>query len=476
MDSTQISIVLETPIDSKLSDTAAVADEIVSRILEIEDVQDVGAMAGADDYSSLMGGSSSVTNQVSMYVTLYEDKTHSAAEVGKMIEEATADIEDITLTITTEAMDMSALGGSGISIQVRGRDLDTLQEIATEVAGIIEGVEGTTEVSDGMEDSTGELRVLVDRDKAMDCGLTVAQVFQQINEKLTEDTGSTQLVTDTKEYDILVIHQGNENLQRADIKNLSIDYTDKDDKKCKIALSEIANFEEHEGLSSINRASQTRYITVSAAIAEGYNVGLVAEDVNKALENYKVPSGYDLVFEGENEMILDAMEQLLLMMLLAIIFMFLIMVAQFQSLLSPFIILFTIPLAFTGGFLGLYFTGSVVSVIALIGFVMLAGIIVNNGIVLVDYINMLRENGMEKKEAIMTAGRTRLRPVLMTALTTILAMSTMMFSNDMGADLSKPMAVVIIGGLTYGTLLTLYVVPCIYDIFNREKKVKDIAE
>jgi len=160
------------------------------------------------------------------------------------------------------------------------------------------------------------------------------------------------------------------------------------------------------------------------------------------------------------------------MMVLAIIFMFLIMVAQFQSLLSPFIILFTIPLAFTGGFFGLYFSNSEVSVIALIGFVMLAGIIVNNGIVLVDYINNLREGGMEKKEAIMTAGRTRLRPVLMTALTTILAMSTMMFSNDMGADLSKPMAIVIIGGLTYGTLLTLYVVPCIYDIFNREKKVK----
>ena len=472
MDSTQISIALETPVDSKLSDTAAVSDEIVSRILEIEDVQDVGAMVGGSDYSSLLGGTSSVTNQVTMYVTLHEDKTHSAAEVGKMIEEVTSDIENVEMTITTEAMDMSALGGSGISIQVRGRDIDTLQKIATEVAGIIETVEGTTEVSDGMEETTGELRVLVNRDKAMDCGLTVAQVFQQINAKLTEDTGSTQLVTDTKEYDIMVIHQGNEDLQRNDIKNLAIDYTDKDDKKCKIALSEIAEFEEHEGLSSINRASQARYITVSAVIAEGYNVGLVAEDVNEALENYEIPSGYDLVFEGENEMILEAMEQLLLMMLLAIIFMFLIMVAQFQSLLSPFIILFTIPLAFTGGFLGLYVTGSVVSVIALIGFVMLAGIIVNNGIVLVDYINLLRENGMEKKEAIMTAGRTRLRPVLMTALTTILAMSTMMFSNDLGADLSKPMAVVIIGGLTYGTLLTLYVVPCIYDIFNPDKKEK----
>ena len=473
MDSTQISVTLETPIDSKLEETAAVSDEIVTRIRAIDDVDDVGAMAGSNGFGALMGSSDVVANQVSIYVTLKEDKMHSAKEVGKMIEEATADIKDIELTINTEAMDMSALSGSGVSIEVRGRDLDTLQEIAKEVAAIVETVEGTTEVSDGLEDSTTELRVLVDRDKAMECGLTVAQVFQQINAKITEDTGSTQLVTDTKEYDIIVIHQANAEMSRDDIRNMNIEYTDKDDKKCKTPLHEIAVFEEHEGMNSINRNSQTRYVNVTALIAEGHNVGIVAADVEEALADYELPSGYDLVFAGENEMIMDAMEQLMLMMVLAIIFMFLIMVAQFQSLLSPFIILFTIPLAFTGGFFGLYFSGSVVSVIAVIGFVMLAGIIVNNGIVLVDYINNLREEGMEKKEAIMTAGRTRLRPVLMTALTTILAMSTMMFSHDMGADLSKPMAIVIIGGLTYGTLLTLYVVPCIYDIFNREKKVKD---
>ena len=472
MDSTQITVTLETPIDSKLSDTAAVSDEIVERIRTIEDVEDIGAMAGGNSYASLMGANDVVANQVSIYVTLKEDKVHTAKEIGKMIEEKTADIEDIELTINTEAMDMSALSGSGISIEVRGRDLDTLQELAKEVVAVVESVEGTAEVSDGMEQTTTELRVLVDRDKAMDCGLTVAQVFQQINAKITEDTGSTQLVTDTKEYDIIVIHQANAEMSREDIRNMNIEYTDKDDKKCKTPLHEIAVFEEHEGMNSINRNSQTRYVSVTAQIAEGHNIGIVSADVEEALADFEMPTGYDLVFAGENEMIMDAMEQLMLMMVLAIIFMFLIMVAQFQSLLSPFIILFTIPLAFTGGFFGLYFTNSVVSVISVIGFVMLAGIIVNNGIVLVDYINTLREGGMDKKEAIMTAGRTRLRPVLMTALTTILAMSTMMFGGGMGADLSKPMAIVAIGGLTYGTLLTLYVVPCIYDIFNREKKVK----
>lgn len=152
---------------------------------------------------------------------------------------------------------------------------------------------------------------------------------------------------------------------------------------------------------------------------------------------------------------------------LAVVFIYLIMVAQFQSLLSPFIVMFTMPLAFTGGFLGLAVAGEEVSVIAMIGFVMLSGIIVNNGIVLVDYINQLRAEGMEKQQAIIQAGKTRMRPILMTALTTILGLFTMALGIGMGADMVQPMAVVVIGGLAYGTILTLFVVPCIYDILNR---------
>ena len=176
---------------------------------------------------------------------------------------------------------------------------------------------------------------------------------------------------------------------------------------------------------------------------------------------------------GEDETINEAMVQVIKMLLLALVFMYLIMVAQFQSLLSPFIIMFTIPLAFTGGFLGLFLSGSEVSVIAMIGFVMLSGIIVNNGIVLVDYINQLRREGMEKKEAIVEAGRTRLRPILMTAMTTVLGLSTMAAGFGMGADMVQPMAIVTIGGLIYGTLLTLFVVPCIYDLFNRKKDMTE---
>lgn len=473
MDSTQLTVTLETPKGTSLADTGAISDQVVERIQEIEDVANVGAMAGSgNDMSSMLGASSTQTTSVEMYVTLKEDKTHSGKEIGTMIQDAVADIKNVTVTVNTDAFDMSALGGSGITVEVRGRDLDTLQDIASDIAQIVSGVEGTIEVSDGMDETTGELRVTIDRDKAMDYGLTVAQVFSQINKKVQEDTGSSELTTDTKEYDIYVINQTDSALTRDEIRNIAIDYTDKDNLKQTIPLSEIASFENKDGMTSINRNEQTRYIGVTEAIADGYNIGIVGNKVNEAIGQYELPAGYTLVFSGENETINDAMSQVLLMLLLAVIFMYLIMVAQFQSLLSPFIIMFTIPLAFTGGLLGLYFSDSEISITAMIGFVMLSGIIVNNGIVLVDYINQLREGGMEKREAIYTAGRTRLRPVLMTALTTILALSTMVFSHDMGSDMAKPMAVVTIGGLVYGTLLTLFVIPCIYDIFHREKKQK----
>ena len=364
------------------------------------------------------------------------------------------------------------MGGSGISIQVRGRDLDTLRRVAEEVAAIVESVEGTADVSDGLEEADDELRILIHRDDAVHYGLTVAQVFTQIYAKLASANVATTLTAAEQDFSVYVMNGNDIALTRELVKDLEIDGTDEEGEQVKVPLAEIASFEETEALSSINRVDQTRYVSVSAGIAEGYNVGLVSADVEAKLSGYELPSGCRLVFSGENEMIVDAMEQIMLMLILAVLFMYLIMVAQFQSLLSPFIIMFTIPLAFTGGFMGLYISGSEVSVIALIGFVMLAGIIVNNGIVLIDYMNQLRESGMEKRQAILTAGRTRLRPVLMTALTTILALSTMVFSSDMGSEMAKPMAVVTIGGLTYGTLLTLVVIPCIYDFFSREKKEK----
>lgn len=473
MESTQMTITLELPDTTPLSETAEVTDRVVEILRNMEDVEDVGAMASTSSMGSLMGGSAdSSTHETSIYLTTVEKPKLNNKELSNAIEEQTAQLCEETgaeLSIETSMMDMSALGGDGISIQVRGRDLDTLQQIAKEVAAIVEATEGTAKVSDGLEEATGEMRILIDRDKAMDQGLTVAEVYQQIAAKLKDATSATTFETTAKEYEVYVKNANDMELTRKLLQDLVIEKTDKDNKKVEIPLKDIAAFENTISPKSVSRTEQNRYIAVSASIADGYNVGLVSRKLEQNLADYEVPQGYSLVMEGENEMIVDAMQQLMLMLLLAVIFMYLIMVAQFQSLKSPFIIMFTIPLAFTGGFLGLFLGNCEVSVVAVIGFVMLAGIIVNNGIVIVDYMNQLIAQGMEKHEAILQAGRTRLRPVLMTALTTILGLLPMVFGTDMGAAMGKPMAIVTVGGLLYGTLLTLLVVPCIYDLMNCRK-------
>lgn len=473
MESTQMTITLELPDTTPLSETAEVTDRVVEILRNMEDVEDVGAMASTSSMGSLMGGSAdSSTHETSIYLTTVEKPKLNNKELSNAIEEQTAQLCEETgaeLSIETSMMDMSALGGDGISIQVRGRDLDTLQQIAKEVAAIVETTEGTAKVSDGLEEATGEMRILIDRDKAMDQGLTVAEVYQQIAAKLKDASSATTFETTAKEYEVYVKNANDMELTRKLVQDLVIEKTDKDNKKVEIPLKDIAAFENTISPKSVSRTEQNRYIAVSASVADGYNVGLVSRKLEQNLADYEVPEGYSLVMEGENEMIVDAMQQLMLMLLLAVIFMYLIMVAQFQSLKSPFIIMFTIPLAFTGGFLGLFLGNCEVSVVAVIGFVMLAGIIVNNGIVIVDYMNQLIAQGMEKHEAILQAGRTRLRPVLMTALTTILGLLPMVFGTDMGAAMGKPMAIVTVGGLLYGTLLTLLVVPCIYDLMNCRK-------
>ena len=240
-------------------------------------------------------------------------------------------------------------------------------------------------------------------------------------------------------------------------------------------LGEVATVEETVSLNTILRDQQRRYISVSAGIAEGYNVTLVTAEVQRAAAQVTLPASVTLSFDGENEAIMEAMRQLMLMLVLGVILVYFIMVAQFQSLKSPFIVMFTIPLAFTGGFLALLISGVEISVISLIGFVMLVGIIVNNGIVLVDYINQQRLAGMTCREAILDAGVTRMRPILMTSLTTILGLIVMALAQNVGTKLIQPVALVCIGGLLYATLMTLFVVPCMYELMNRRelRKVDD---
>ena len=471
MESTQMSLTLSLPDEGAgKQELAEMSDKVTERIQDIPDVEEIGAMSQGGGMMGVMGDSGSDT--LSMYLILKEDKELDSLQLAEEIKERTADLA-CELNIQTSSMDMSALGGSGISVKVKGRELDTLKELAAQAAAVLETVEGAVDVSDGIEEKTLEMRIVVDKDKAMKYQLTTAQVFQFLQGKLADAKSATTLTTDVKDYPVMVISENDTKLTREQIKKLKIEGKDKNGNPKDVPLKNIVEFQETEGFSSINREAQTRYVTVSAKVDAGYNIGLVAGEAEQKLKEIELPKGYTLEMSGENETINESMVELLKMLGLAVLLIYLIMVAQFQSLLSPFIIMFTIPLAFTGGFLGLWATGKPVSVIAMIGFVMLSGIIVNNGIVLVDYINQLRRGGMEKRAAIIESGRTRLRPILMTALTTILGLSTMAVGLGMGADMVQPMAIVAVGGLLYGTLLTLVVVPCIYDLLNRKKDMTE---
>ncbi len=467
MQSTEISMTVSTPEGTPLSETAQAADAFAAQIGELADVEDVGGMSGA---SGVMGGSSA-SNEVQFYALVSEDRSMSDSRLQKELEKA-AQEQGLEINVSMSDMDMSALGSSGISVQIKGNELDTLRRIAGEVAEIVSNVKGTQNVSDGMEEVTRELRVVVDKAKAIAHNLTVAQIYQELAAKLRDQTSATSLEMDAATIDILVEEQKNQELTREDIKNLVLDVKKEDGSTEKLPLKDVAAFEDGEGLQAISRDAQSRYINVSAEVEEDDNVGLVSSRIQKELNRYQIPEGYTIQMTGEDETIRETMVELMKMLALAVVFMYLIMVAQFQSLRSPFIVMFTVPLAFTGGFLGLLVSGSLMSVIAMIGFVMLSGIIVNNGIVFIDYTNQLVAAGYGMTEALVEAGRTRLRPIVMTALTTILGLSTMALGVGSGSDMVQPMAVVTIGGLTYGTLLTLFVVPCIYGLFRKREKAR----
>ena len=451
----------------EFEELTGMSDEVIERISDIEGIDTIGASAGGSSTSSLMGGGAT---SVTMYILLEEGTDVTTSQVSEEILKRTEDM-DCEVSSSAASMDMTAMFGSGLSIRIKGRDLDTLQELAIETAKIVEETEGTVDVNDGLDKATPQWTITVDKEKAAEYGMTVAQVFQLVMEDMASSTSATTISTDIKEYEVYLQTEEQSDLQLDDIKSLTFIHTDKEGEEKEIPLTDICTMEETSTLSTIRRDAQSRYLTVSCGIETEHNVTLVSNEVKEKIAQMEIPEGYEIEMAGEDETINEAMGQMVLMLLLAVIFIYLIMVAQFQSLLLPFIIMFTIPLAFTGGFMGLIISGKEVSVIAMLGFIMLAGVIVNNGIVLIEYITQARQQGKLKREAILEAGVIRLRPILMTALTTILDMVPASMGLGEGAEMMQPMSITMVGGLIYGTVLTLIVIPCVYDLFTKEKNM-----
>ena len=471
METNQISVSVSAKEGEKLTfqELTEASDQVMKRISDIKGIDTIGAMAGGNSTSSLMGGGN---DSVSMYILLDEDADVKVSDVTDAITEKTKDL-DCEVSTNTSSMDYSSYFGSGLSVRIKGNDIETLQKLAGEVADVMKDTKGTTDIDDGMEDSEPQLTISVDKKKATKYGLTVAQVYQLVSAKMADSKTVTTITTDIKDYKVYVQTEEQADTKLSDIKDMTFSYTNKNGKEKEIPLTKICEMKETSTLSTISRDAQTRYITVSCGVDEDHNVTLVSNKLQKAIDKLDIPDGYKVEMTGEDETINESMKQLVLMLVLAVIFIYLIMVVQFQSLLSPFIIMFSIPLAFTGGFIALLLTGQEINVLAMLGFIMLSGLIVNNGIVLIDYINQARRAGASKKEAIIESGKTRVRPILMTVLTTVLAMLTTALGIGDGSDMMRPMAITLIGGLVYGTILTLIVIPCIYDLFNREKDMTE---
>ena len=473
MSSTEIQISAKLDDNSTLEETIDTAEQINKVLNGYDEFETVGVITGSStSLMGLSGGSSADTGSVTAYGVLKDEYTKKSEEICDRLSDDLEKVKgEISVSGGSSTSSMSSvLGNGGIEITLYGEDIETLKKTAEDMAKQLETVEGIDETDSGVGATSPEIKVSVNKAKAAEKGLTVAQVYQQVASAVASEKTSTALTNSNgSDLDVVIVKDESKKISPDKIGSIDITYKDSEENEKTTSLSSIADISKSETIDVIKRQDQKRYLSITGTLKDGYTLTDVSNKAEKLFDEYKFPEGCSIEFAGSNKATMDAMSQLVLMLLLGVVLIYLIMVAQFQSLKSPFIIMFTIPLAFTGGFLGLLITGFDVSVVSLIGFIMLCGIIVNNGIVLVDYINRLRRDGKERVEAIVEAGKTRMRPILITALTTILGLSVMALGIGTGAEMMQPLAIVCIGGLIYATFMTLYIIPVIYDAFNKNE-------
>lgn len=475
MTSKTATVTVTMPEDTDKETAYATADKVMDEAMGIDGVEFVGAMDGTSSTSMVASdiSSSSSSEKFHQVFTFYVQTDSSVATEGQVLsildqlQQRTSGLNCEVITDASSSEAMSSMTGSGLSLRIQGPDQDELVRISEDVMGIVGQVEGYTEIENGMEDAATELHLVIDRDKLTKDGYTVAQLYSDLAKKLTESADAPSMTLDGSKMNVSVVDKTNpvtaDNLLDTEIEITNQQTGDTATHK----LREFATVEQGVASPTMIHVNSTRAITVTADIEDGYNNALLARDLQTKLSDYQLPEGYTIQTSGELENINTMLSQMMLLLILGFVLIYLVMVAQFQSLLSPFIVILTVPLAFTGGLFGLVAAGEQLSMLSLLGFAVLMGTVVNNGIVFVDYVNQLRRGGLSKHDALVAAGRTRMRPIIMTAITTIFAMLPMVFSDAVGSSMQRGMAVVVVGGLLYATFMTLYVVPVMYDILYR---------
>ena len=483
-------VTLSTTKDLSKEDSYAIAGKAVEAMLEVDHVKEVGIttdtrVAGMDigqlglptTITDLLNAANSYgTYQVN--VMLDESLSSSEIETARQaLEDALSGIEDCTAKVEISGMqELTSQLASGLSVKIYGADAETLSQLSEKVVDIVNDTEGFANATNGLGSGDATINLQIDRDKVRSYGLTVAQVYQQIAAKLTTTTTAQTPVTVDGSTMSVQISNNLDPVTKENMMDITFETTvmsaDGTTSTGTCTLADMATWDTGSAPDSITSEDQTQYVSVTADTLDGYNTTVQARILEKKLNEFalsdEMPEGCSFSMGGESDSVNFMVNEMVQWLALALPFVYLVMVAQFQSLLSPFIVLFTIPLAFTGGLLGMLFTGQQLTMISLMGFIVLMGTVVNNGIVFVDYANQLRLGGMERRAALIATGKTRMRPILMTTLTTVLAMLQLVFSNDMASQLMSGMAIVIICGLSYATLMTLYIVPILYDILFRK--------
>ncbi len=480
--SEQIMVMMQLDRDTDKETAYQTADQVMNIFSKIDGVEKVGVIDGSATVAASNLGVSADNYSMFSFFVIPDEKTNTISglqKLQKQLEEKTKGIECEEIAVASSGMDASALTGQGLEVHIYGDDQQKLIDISHDVMDMMEKIDGTKNVTNGIEESDRQLHLIFDKDKVAKSGLTVAQIFQQLSEKLTTEKSSITLSKDDRELAVNIVDKrktpNNKNILKTKVTATTTNEKGEQEKKT-YELSRFAVAKIEDSPKTLRRLNQSNYLSVTSETEDNYNTTLLSRELEDSIENYQTPEGYRIEIEGESEQVMEMVYQLLQAIALGFLLIYLIMVAQFQSLLSPLIILFTIPLAFTGGMIGLIIFGETISAMALMGFMILMGTVVNNGIVFVDYVNQLRIQGMEKRDALVATGKTRMRPILMTALTTILSMSVMVFSQDAGGVMQKPMAIVVCFGLIYATFMTLFIVPVMYDIFYRRKpKVIDVG-
>ncbi len=478
-DNDRISAQVKLAQGTKLDETAKTATYLDSVFMKnYPEVEIVSSSAGVGDESSLAAIFSETSNYILNYTFKMKPKKDREKDIFEVANLMRKDIEVLpeveTFYVdpgsTRSSAGMGMGGGSVLEVKIYGNDFDETNVVSEKIANALKNIKGSKDILISRDKEKAELQLILDNEKMTSFGLTTASVATAIRNRINGYT-ATKYKEDGNEYDVIIRYDKEYRGSTEDIKNISI--TTPAGKIVK--LSEIAQLKRFYSPPKIERENKVRLVKVSSAIS-GSDLGTVQEELKLKINAMDIPSDVSIDFGGSAENMQDAFKSLGLLILLSVILVYIVMASQFESLSEPFIIMFSIPFAFTGVFIGLVIFNSTINVISLIGAVMLIGIVVKNGIILVDYTNLMVDRGYSLKKAVVMAGRSRLRPVLMTSLTMILAMIPMIVSSGSGAEMWRPMAIAIFGGLTFSTLITLVLIPAIYTIFGVGKIKKQCKQ